>query len=110
MLYYTLSSGSVAFEVLPDDLSRRLPRYPIPTAHLGRLAVDRQLRGQGLGGILLFDALRRVRDLADRIGIHAVTVHALNEQARAFYLRYGFLLLRDDPLHLVLPMATIRQL
>ncbi|MFW6106855.1 MAG: GNAT family N-acetyltransferase, partial [bacterium] len=108
--YYTLSSGSVGFQNLPDEASRRLPRYPVPTAHLGRLAVDRKFQAKGLGGILLVDALKRVRDTADKIGIHAVTVHALNASARKFYEAYGFQSLRDDDLHLFLPMATIREL
>jgi len=108
--YYTLSSGSVAFQDLPDERAKRLPKYPVPTAHLGRLAVDRSSQGRGLGGILLVDALKRVRDLADQIGIHAATVHALNAGARGFYEAHGFLPLRDHPLHLFLPMATIRKL
>ncbi len=53
--YYTLSSGSVSFEIVPE----KLPRYPIPTAHLGRLATDVKMRGQGLGELLLIDALER---------------------------------------------------
>lgn len=108
--YYSLSTGSTAFETLPDDLARRLPRYPIPTAHLGRLAVDRRWQGRGLGGILLVDALMRVRDIADQIGIHAVTVHSLNDRARTFYEAHGFISLHDDPHHLFLPMATVRML
>ncbi len=108
--YYTLSSGSVGFENLPDEATRRLPRYPIPTAHLGRLAVDQRHQGKGLGGILLVDALKRVRETADTIGIHAVTVHALNASARQFYEAHGFQGLRDDKLHLFLPMTTIRKL
>ncbi len=108
--YYTLSSGSVMFADLPDELSRRLPKYPVPTAHLGRLAVDCRYQGQGLGGILLVDALNRACSLADRIGIHAVTVHALNTSAKRFYEAHGFLPLRDDSFHLFLPMATIRKL
>lgn len=108
--YYTLSSGSVAFSSLPDASTKRLPKYPVPTAHLGRLAIDRRFQGQGLGGILLIDALRCVREAADRIGIHAVTVHALNAKAKRFYETHGFMNLRDDELHLFLPMATIREL
>lgn len=108
--FYTLSSGSIAFARLPAKLARRLPKYPVPTAHLGRLAVDRQIQGQGLGGILLMDALLRIRTLADQIGIHAVTVHALHDRAADFYRAYGFLPLNDDRLHLYLPMATIRTL
>jgi GNAT superfamily N-acetyltransferase len=108
--YYCLSSGSISFETLPLDAARRLPRHPIPTAHLGRLAVDRRHQGRGLGERLLVDALQRVLDAADRIGIHAVTVHALNDRARSFYLSYGFIPLADDPGHLFLPMATIREM
>lgn len=108
--YYTLSSGSVTFGALPDDLAKRLPKYPVPTAHLGRLAVDRKFQGHKLGGILLVDALKRVCDLAGKIGIHAVTVHALNDRAKSFYKAHGFVPLRDDPFHLFLPTATIRKL
>jgi len=108
--YYTLSSGSLAFETMPEGPASRLPRYPIPTAHIGRLAVDKRYQDRRLGAIILADALKRVAALADRIGIHAVTVHALNDRARSFYLTFGFLPLRDDPYHLFLPMATIRKL
>lgn len=108
--YYTLSSGSVAFENLPDASRNPLPRYPVPTAHLGRLAVDRSRQGQGWGGILLVDALLRVRDVAKELGIHAVTVHALNDAAKSFYESYGLMPLLDDPHHLFLPVATIKNL
>lgn len=108
--YYTLSTGSISFEDTPSELTQRLPRYPLPVAHLGRLAVDRRSQGQGLGGFLLVDALKRVRDLAENIGICAVTVHALNDRAAKFYQAHGFIELLDDPHHLLLPMQTIRQL
>ncbi len=108
--YYTLSTGSVAFENVPDDLAQRLPKYPVPTAHLGRLAVDERFQGQGLGGLLLVDALKRICGLADQIGIHAITVHALSERARSFYEAYGFHPFPDDRYHLFLPMATVRKL
>lgn len=106
MGYYTMSSGAVTFETVPD----KLPRYPIPVVHVGRLAVDLVARGLGLGEVLLIDALRRTTLIAEQIGIYAVEVRALNESARAFYLKYGFVALLDDPLHLYLPMKTIRQL
>lgn len=108
--YYTISNGSVAFANVPDDLAKRLPQYPVPTAHLGRLAVDIRFQGRGLGGILLVDALKRIRDLADQIGIHAVAVHALDVRAASFYKAHGFIPLLDDASHLFLPMATIRKL
>ncbi|MCP4374572.1 MAG: GNAT family N-acetyltransferase [bacterium] len=108
--YYTLSSGSISFDTLPGDIGGRLPRYPVPTAHLGRLAVDVRFQGRGVGGMLLVDALKRIEVLADQIGICAVTVHALDDKAGGFYRAFGFLTLKDDPHHLFLPMATVRKL
>ena len=106
--YYTLSSGSISFETLPTDIGSRLPRYPVPTAHLGRLAVDAQFQGRGFGGLLLVDALKRIEILGDQIGICAVTVYALDDEACGFYQAHGFLTLKDDPNHLFLPLTTIR--
>lgn len=104
--YYTLSSGAVTFEQIPENL----PRYPIPVAHLGRLAVSVKVKGLGLGGVLLIDALKRIAKVADELGIYAVEVYALNEAARNFYLKYGFISLSDDKFHLYLPMKTIQKL
>ncbi|MBK8148017.1 MAG: GNAT family N-acetyltransferase [Acidobacteria bacterium] len=103
--YYTISSGSVAFDALPENA----PRYPIPTAHLGRLATDLTMRGQGLGELLLIDALARIATIADELGIYAVELFALNENAKKFYLRYGFTALIDDEKHLYLPVATLKK-
>src|SRR5262249_22587034 len=98
--YYTLASGSVRFDTLPW----KLPRYPIPVIHLGRLAVDLSARGQGLGKILLLDALARAAGIADQLGIYAIEVYALNQEAKNFYLRYGFAPMLDDTMHLYLTM------
>lgn len=107
--YYALSAGAVAFDHLPRDLRRRLPRYPVSVAHLGRLAVDRSAAGQGLGEYLLIDALARTLRAADEIGIHAIEVVAINDVARSFYLKYGFYTLEDDRRHLYLPISTVRK-
>lgn len=104
--FYTLSSSSVSFENVPENL----PRYPVPVAHLGRLAVDKKAKGNGLGEILLIDALRRVLRIADELGIYAVEVFALNGNAKSFYLKYGFLPLQDDEFHLYLPIKIIKKL
>jgi GNAT superfamily N-acetyltransferase len=106
--YYTLAAGALSFEHLPEASARKLPRHPVPVVLLARLAVDQAVQGQGLGEALLVDALRRCLGLADRLGIHAVEVDAIDEQARTFYKKYGFVPLLDHPLHLVLPIATIR--
>jgi GNAT superfamily N-acetyltransferase len=107
--YYTLSSGSVSFQHIPEPSRKKLPRHPVPAALLARLAVDRSVQGQGLGAALLTDALARCLDLAGKVGIHAVEVDAIDEAARSFYEKYGFTPLLDNPLHLFLPVATIRQ-
>jgi ribosomal protein S18 acetylase RimI-like enzyme len=105
--YYNISSGAVGFQEMPE---RRLPRYPIPVVHLGRLAVGSRCQGQGLGEFLLIDVLRRAQAASEQIGVYAVEVRAIDAAARAFYLKYGFTELKDDALHLYLPMAVIRRL
>jgi GNAT superfamily N-acetyltransferase len=107
--YYTLAAGAVSFETLPDASARKLPRHPVPVVLLARLAVDRSVQGQGLGEKLLVDALRRAVGLADQLGLHAVEVDAKGDQARVFYERYGFISLADSPLHLFLPIETLRK-
>ncbi|MGH9899923.1 MAG: GNAT family N-acetyltransferase, partial [Pyrinomonadaceae bacterium] len=104
--YYSISSGSIQFDTIPE----KLPRYPVPVMHLGRLAVDVSAREQGLGKILLLDALRRAASVSKQLGIYAVEVYALNDAARTFYLKYGFTPLLDNELHLYLTMKAIRKL
>ncbi len=104
--YYTISGGSVSFETVPENV----PYHPVPVVLIGRLAVDLNARGKGLGEILLMDALRRSKRVAEQLGIFAVEVEAIDKQARAFYVKYGFKALLDDRLHLYLPMKVIRKL
>ena len=105
--YHTLAAGSIEFEHLPPDASRKLPRHPVPVILLARLAVDRSAQGRGLGEALLLDALQRSLDLSTRLGVHAVRVDALDDAAASFYRKYGFVPLLDDPWHLFLPIATV---
>lgn len=104
--YYTISSGSVSFEVVPENL----PQYPIPVVHLGRLAVDESAKGQRLGKALLADALKRAALISDQLGIFAVEVYALNEQARQFYLKFGLTELKDDKYHLYMTLKKIKKI
>jgi len=104
--YYTLSGGSVGCQDLPE---RRLPRYPIPIVLMGRLAVDQKAQGQGLGELLLQDALKRSAQLAQHLGIYAVVVDALNERVRDFYRKYGFTETMDDPMRLYMPIKKVLQ-
>ncbi len=108
--FYSLAAGSVELDNLTDEQRKRLPRYPVPVAHLGRLAVDRTAQGQGLGATLLIDALSRIARADREIGIHAVEVVAIDEAARRFYLKYGFSELRDDRRHMFIAMKTVRKL
>jgi GNAT superfamily N-acetyltransferase len=103
--YYTLSSNSFGFEIVPDNL----PRYPVPVVHLGRLAVDRLARGERLGQALLFHAFERAVSIAEHLGIYAVEVYALNEKARQFYLKFGLTELLDDRSHLYIPIRQIKK-
>ena len=77
---------------------------------IGRLAVDRTIQGQGLGGLLLIDGLRRTEFIAKQVGVRAVEVDAIDEAARRFYVKFGFTSLRDNPRHLFLSLAAVRGL
>jgi GNAT superfamily N-acetyltransferase len=109
--YYTLSSGVVLLTDLPPDIATRLPRYPqVPVILLGRLAIALDRQGQGLGEVLLIDALRRAYQQSNQVGAMAVVVDAKDDRARSFYVRLGSRQLADDPNRLFLPMRTIEQL
>jgi GNAT superfamily N-acetyltransferase len=106
--YYTLSASVVSTHELPASLAKRLSRYPqLPVTLLGRLAVDRDAKGQGIGEFLLIDALRRSLEAAAGIAAVAVLVDAKDDAAQAFYRRYSFLPLQEPPRRLFLPMKTI---
>lgn len=104
--YYTIASGSISFETIPENL----PRYPVPVIHLGRLAVDKAFQGQRLGKALLADALQRAVKIADHLGIFAVEVYALSEEAHEFYIKFGFSELLDERLHLYMSIKKLRTL
>jgi GNAT superfamily N-acetyltransferase len=108
--YYAISTHRVVHDVLPAAEAKGLPRLDVPVVLIGRLAVDRSVQGQGLGALLLVDALRRSVQISDQVGIRAVEVDALDDAARNFYLKFGFRSLLDDPRHLFLPMHEIRKL
>ena len=106
--YFTLSPASVAFARTPDVIRRGLGRYDVPAYRLGRLAVDRTVQGQGLGGQLLLAAGRRCLRAAQEVGGVALLIDAKNESVASWYASYGALQLLDAPLTLLLPLATIR--
>ena len=108
--YYAISNHRVSYKALPEDQAKGLPRIDVPVVLLGRLAVDNTVQGQGLGAFLLIDAMRRAVHISDQIGIRALEVDAINNSARSFYLKYGFVPLLDDEYHLFLPIRVIRKL
>ena len=109
--YYTLSAYSVGLLALPEEQARKLPKYPqVPSALLGRLAVDHRSRGKRVGEHLLMDALANVLQQAATMAIYALVVDAKDAQAAAFYARYDFIAFPSNPLRLFLPTATIAQL
>jgi ribosomal protein S18 acetylase RimI-like enzyme len=105
--YYSIGMGELELESLPQDYRKGLPRYPIPVMRIGKLAVNQSMQGRRLGERLLVDAFNRVIRLSQDIGVFGVIVDAKNEQAKGFYLRYGFMPLQNDELSLFIPMARI---
>lgn len=101
--YYALASGALTLSDAPSKLRRNMPD-PIPMAILGRLAVDRSQQGQGLGGALLKDAVLRVRQAAAILGIRGILVHAISDDAKRFYEKFGFIAGPTNPLTLVLSL------
>jgi GNAT superfamily N-acetyltransferase len=108
MGYYTLASGAISLEGLPAKEAKKLPRHPVPIVLLARLPVDVSAQGRGLGGMLLRDALARSVAISETLGTFAVVVDALDEEAKAFYEKFGFLPLTDNAMRLFLPLSTIR--
>lgn len=109
LAYYTLLTRMVDAEIVP---SKKLPEGAVGVALLGRLAVAQSAQGQGLGRLCLLRAMTQVESASCEIGIYALVLDALDEEARTWYLRLnlGFQTLLDDPNHLCLPVETIRQI
>ena len=107
--YYTLSNASIPAELMPEAIKKKMPGSykALPVTLLGRLAVDSKFKGQGLGGILLIDALKRSFSVAgESLGSIGVVVDPLDEDAVAFYKKFGFILLPDSG-KMFLPMADV---
>jgi GNAT superfamily N-acetyltransferase len=105
--YYSLAAGSVMRQELPRRLRHGTPE-PVPILVLGRLAVDKRHKGQGLGAALLKDAILRALLASESVGVLAIVVHAIDDQAGAFYQKYGFVPSPINVRTFVLPMETAR--
>ena len=104
--YCSLAAGAINHADVPGRVKRNMPD-PVPVILLGRLAVDNNFKGQGIGSGLLKDALQRAVTAAETIGARAVLVHALNEIARTFYHKHG---LYESPTNELTLMVTISEI
>lgn len=107
--YYSLTVAELDTDKLPKDVARKLPRRA-PLVLIGRLANAVTMRGQGIGSLLLIDALQRIVEVSNNVGVTLIMVDAKDDQAASFYRHYGFVPLPDTPLRLVLPVATAKLL
>lgn len=107
--FYTLSAADIPLSDLPVEMVRRLPRYPsVPTARIGRLAVDQHFQGRKLGGALVLNAAMRA--VRSEVAVFALVVDAKDEKASAFYRYHGFSAFGSSPKQLIAPIYTFSQL
>lgn len=107
--YYSLSAGAISHEVAPKAMRRNMPD-PLPVLLLGRLAVDKRYHNQGIGQALLRDAMIRAVNVSGNAGVFAILVHALNDQAKQFYLSRGFVESPLQPMTLMMTIETVRSI
>jgi GNAT superfamily N-acetyltransferase len=108
--YYALAAASIEQAEASPRALQGAGRSPIPAILLARLGVDGRAQGQGLGRALVRDALLRVAQAADVVGVRAVLIHAESSRARDFYLSLAeFEPSPTDPLHLILLLKDLRR-
>ncbi len=106
--YYTLSSQGLDYEQMPSELRRKWPKkIRVGVTLVGYLAVDRRYQGQGLGKLLLYDALHRALQASQQVASRAIIVDAVDEAAHTFYERYDFIRFADESNRLYLPIDTV---
>lgn len=106
--YHALSVASIEHSEATDRAQKGMPRNPIPTMLLARLAVDKTVQGKGIGAFLLRDAMTRAVSVAEQAGVRLLLVHAVNEEAGSFYEHFGFEASPTDPMNLQLLIKDIR--
>lgn len=104
--YYALAAGAVSHEQVPGSVRRNMPD-PIPVAVLGRLAVHADWAGKGIGRGLLKDAVQRTLQTAQQMGIRVLLCHAIDEPAKAFYVKHGFIESPIDPMTVMLNLMRL---
>ena len=106
--FYALNYGQVEYADAPERLSKGLSRYPVSVMLLARLAVSLGWQGKGLGAGMLKDAMLRTLQAAEIAGLRALTAHAKDDNARAFYERFDFIPFPTDPYHMAILLKDIR--
>lgn len=109
--YYTLSNNSIPLSSFPEPIQKKLPQSytSVPTTLLGRLAIDKNHQGKGIGKILLIDALKRSYEISQEMGSFAVVVDPIDKGAEAFYRKYDFIKLPDSG-KMFIAMKTLQEL
>lgn len=107
--YYTVSMGAIEFTHLPESSRQGIPKYPIPVARIGRLAVDINMQGKGFGAYILWDAFHRILEASRLVAAYAIVVDAKNDSAKRFYEYHGFTSLASHSYSLFLPLKTIQE-
>lgn len=104
--YYTLSALSISLTDLPADQAKKLPKHPIPAALLGQLAVSQSAQAQGVGALLIADAIKRVVSIGDTLAVYVLVVDAIDESAAAYYQQFGFVPFLQQPRRLFLVLKN----
>jgi ribosomal protein S18 acetylase RimI-like enzyme len=107
--FFTLTICEIRSEKLPAEIAKKYPDQ-VPGVKLARLAVDRQWQWQGIGEILMVEAMHRALLVADTAGGIGLFVDAKDEVAQSYYARYGFITLEDNPIEMFLPLSLLRTL
>lgn len=106
--YFTLATAQVVYDEIPDEYRGKLPKYPIPSLRIARLAVGKDLQGKGIGKWLLTQAFIKIVHVAEITGLYLIIVDA-KETSKSFYEHYGFINFKDKELSYFLPVETIRK-
>ncbi len=108
--YFTLTVAEIDWQLLPDSEQQRLPKSNLPLIKLARLALDEAFQGRGMGGVLLFEAMKRAQAAQTLAGACALVVEAKDARAAAFYEHFGFVAAPDDEQTLFMSFKVIQQL
>lgn len=100
--------GNVVFENISDELRSKLPRYPMPVLHVGQLATDATLQGNGIGSLLVRFAAEKAIEASKKVGCFAIELVADNQKAYDWYLKRGFLPLVDRSMRLYQSVETLK--